>query len=253
MGLKGVADGCKLIESLHINWCRGISDAGLKAIFEALGSRLLRLHLGWSKATNLAISALSTHCPAIQELHLNTCREIDNESCTPLFLNARSLVSLRLTDVNIDDSSIQALCTAKDCVPLLELHLSDLEKLSDAGVVQFASKCSSLTKLNLSHCKQLSLASINALLSPQSHLTSLSLNYQDAVDDSILGGLSCGASLENVLIDGIKKVGDEGLQGLVNVCPKLKRLVAYNTGLTEAGIKAIYVNNPRLVFKPTPW
>ncbi|XP_041366646.1 SCF E3 ubiquitin ligase complex F-box protein grrA-like [Gigantopelta aegis] len=109
VGLQRIAEGCRQLRMLEVNFCPGISDPGIIAIAEHC-PYLSEIGLaGCLSVTDSAVISLATHCKRLRMVHLTECVQVTAASINILVSNCRwiRMLSLEtchyLCKLNFDD------------------------------------------------------------------------------------------------------------------------------------------------------
>ncbi|KAK9009418.1 hypothetical protein V6N11_035952 [Hibiscus sabdariffa] len=215
-----------------------LTDAGLTAVADGF-SKLEKLSLIWcSNFTSFGIMSLGRKCTFLKSLDLQGCYVGD-----------------------------QGLAVVGQCCKQLEdLNLRFCESLTDAGLVELATKCGkSLKSLGVAACARITDKSLEAVGSHCKSLETLSLDSEFISNKGILAiaegcpllkvlklqcinvtdralmavGVSC-LSLEMLALHSFQQFTDEGLRSIGKGCKKLKNLILSDCNfLGDRGLEAI--------------
>jgi len=160
------------IEELDLSMCGWLTDANLKKISEifpnlkklSLTSNTGITYLGWGELQNfLRLAALDisrcnqisdedfliilSSCKALLELGLEECRKLSEKAFFELAHKQSALVVLNLARSNVTDAALIEI--ASRCKDLISLNLSFCKSLTDRGVIQAVKYLFSLQSLKL--------------------------------------------------------------------------------------------------------
>ena len=145
--------------------------------------------------------------------HLSQSPDLRKLDFNSLKINRRSITSAGLSHI------------AKNCHIVRELLLRRCDQIQDYGLVQISQKCTQLAVLNLSGCDKLTnetLCAISELKYLQSIDISRNENYTD--DGVILLAQKTFASLRECCINHCKRLTDDSVYALTNLCKRLNIL-----------------------------
>ena len=156
---QSIAEHCTGLQSLSLNSCRDITDAGLIIISEHCPN-LKSLKVGdCGKITDVSIISMSNHCTGLQSLDLRWCRQITDASIISISTHCTRLQELDLERCEqIRDASIISIST--HCSGLQSLNLDNCDQITDASIISISIHCTGLQSFNLERCHQITDASI---------------------------------------------------------------------------------------------
>ncbi|XVF66346.1 hypothetical protein PTKIN_Ptkin10aG0027900 [Pterospermum kingtungense] len=215
-----------------------LTDAGLTAVGDGF-SKLENLSLIWcSNVTSLGIISLAQKCSFLKSLDLQGCY--------------------------VGDQGLAVV--GKCCKQLEDVNLRFCESLTDAGLVDLATRvgkslkslgvaaCARITDKSLeavgSHCKSLETLSLDsefirnqgilAIAQGCPLLKVLKLQCINVTDEALMGvGISC-LSLEMLALHSFQQFTDNGLRSVGKGCKKLKNLTLSDCYfLSDKGLEAI--------------
>jgi EIN3-binding F-box protein len=242
IGLCG-GSGLKLLKSLLITSCPGITDVSLEVVGKVCQDLKLCVLSQCQAVTDKGLEAFMQCCVCLDSLQLERCHSITNSGlsaalaqgkgslktlylsrcdglwkgekrCEELPLTGLSLKTLKVTDCK--SAGVEPIVTMGLCCPSLEnLDLSELTNLSDEAITSVVEGCGDhLVSLNLTNCTNITDAAIAAIAS------------------------HCG-DLERLTLDGCYHVGDNGLKMLAAECISLKELDLSETSITDSGLRSL--------------
>ncbi|POW19540.1 hypothetical protein PSHT_04571 [Puccinia striiformis] len=169
------------------------------------------------------------NCTRLERLTLSGCNAITDDSIIKILKNSKDLVALDLSDY----TGLQSL---KNCKALRRLKLKYCEKITDAALITVATSCPLLLEVDLVGCRLITDASLWMLWKHSSHLRELSLSGCTEISD---GGFPNPANC-NIGADGITKLTDISLDGIIKQMPRIRNLVlAKCVGLTDEALNSI--------------
>lgn len=194
ISFSALLNACKGLRRLEFNWCRELTDACLADLGTRLPS-LTHFISCWSKITVVSAMHIST-VSTLQDLHLYTCREWNDEGLIAVGKGCLNLRNVSLVDVaGISDAGLSTFLEMRGGA-LESLHLSDLDALTSASVREIEKRCPNLKRLRMSHFVQPEMANdadaFGGLLVGLKSLEELALSWmrENLVTDAALRALS---------------------------------------------------------------
>jgi len=231
-GMRALTTNAKALQELSLNWCHGVTDAAFEDI-HARCPDLQLLSLGWIQVSDKAC-AFVAQLSRLAVLDFRTLHEVTDAGVGAILEKCTQLRRVTLLDVGVLDSSLQRLAASAAAPQLIELHLSDLDSVTDKGLQALAAKVGpSLCKLNLSHLPSVRDQGVSELLSACTGLKALELNWLAHVGDASVNILSSGVfgKLATVVLDGLKHVTGPPLLAVVKTVSTLIRLEVYGSAM----------------------
>jgi EIN3-binding F-box protein len=218
LGLACIAKCCPGLKQVHLRKCAKVSDAGVKAFFEAaIMLESFQLEECNSVTLNGVLSALTVCGPKFKSLSLVKCLGV-KDIITPGMVQIPSCTSLRcLTVRNCPGFSDASLVMVGKICPMLDsIELSGLGDVTDHGLLPLINTCAGrLVNVNL--CK-------NANLTDMAVTSLVKAN---------------GSSLKFLNLDGCKKVTDKIVTEIVEMCIVLEELDLSRTVVSDFGVAAL--------------
>ena len=172
--LQFLAEGCKSIERLHLDYCdvggtewadviatawpalqeicltkTSCTDLNVSTIARRC-TQLTRIDVSLSEVGSIGINAIAAHCPCLQSLSLNECT-VDDSAIAALAAACPLLREISMRGIGeLTDACLHALCT--HCPSLQSIDISHCEQMTDAGLEIIAYHCSQLRCLDVSKC-----------------------------------------------------------------------------------------------------
>eukprot|EP00899_Mesostigma_viride_P007756 jgi/Mesvir1/16982/Mv12239-RA.1 len=159
-----------LIHTLKLQGCKGVSDAGLRAVAATCGGELRYLDVsGCHLITDAGVSAVAAGCVRLEHLNIGISEAVSDASMTAMAAHSRRLQHLNVRRIRISNAGIIAI--AKGCVglravdasvcrgglrqwpPTWVLHAYGCDALTDVSMVALASHCPRLKDVNVSGCE----------------------------------------------------------------------------------------------------
>lgn len=184
---------CQELTSLNLSHCKTISDSGLlhlNTLSKLCSLNMSELH----RVTDLAMTAVLKHWPALEDLSVEKCSSLTNLFLLELAKNQHYIRRLNLTFLtNITDDGILNMLSNNedDIVPsdenqspdggrkaLFELFLGKCNLLTDISVISLAHHCPQLVRIYLAGCRQISDVAIQSLCTHCHQLQVLSNTQQ---------------------------------------------------------------------------
>uniref|UniRef100_K3WKE1 Clu domain-containing protein n=1 Tax=Globisporangium ultimum (strain ATCC 200006 / CBS 805.95 / DAOM BR144) TaxID=431595 RepID=K3WKE1_GLOUD len=158
----------KMLRSITLSSCTGISDEGLVWMLEDMldhsrcGECLEHVDFSYcSQLSATAIRALVVQCPNLTSLNLSGCVHLTDENLVDIINACEKLV--RLEAGFCRELSDAVLSSIAKQLSLEELNLSRCVKITDGGMLEIAAQFTVLKKLNVSACKKLTRTTLEAL------------------------------------------------------------------------------------------
>ncbi|KAK6151774.1 hypothetical protein DH2020_014409 [Rehmannia glutinosa] len=217
LSLEAVGKGCPNLKQMCLRKCCFVSDNGLVA-FAKTASSLESLQLEeCNRITQIGtLTALSSCISKVKSVSLVKCMGIKDLSTEfPMLSPCESLRCLSIRSCPGFGSTSLAM-VGKLCPQLHHLDLSGLCGITDVGLLPLLECCQTgLSKVNLSDCVNLT--------------------------DKIVLALARlhGATLELLNLDGCHKITDVSLAALADSCPLLNDLDVSKCSITDAGVAAL--------------
>uniref|UniRef100_A0A1D1XK87 F-box protein At3g58530 n=1 Tax=Anthurium amnicola TaxID=1678845 RepID=A0A1D1XK87_9ARAE len=206
------------LESLNLNGCQKVSDAGIEAVTYACPN-LKAFSIYWNvRITDSSIKHLVKGCKKITTLNLSGCKNISDQSLYLIADNYTALDKLNLTRcIKLTDAGLQQ--TLLNCLCLRSLNLYALSSFTDNAYKKL-SFLKHLRFLDLCGAQNLTdegLSSISAC----KDLVYLNLTWCVRVSDVGMLAVAEGCrSLELLSLFGIVGVTDKCLEALSNFCSR---------------------------------
>uniref|UniRef100_F6PPU7 F-box/LRR-repeat protein 15-like leucin rich repeat domain-containing protein n=2 Tax=Ornithorhynchus anatinus TaxID=9258 RepID=F6PPU7_ORNAN len=183
------------LKSLHMAWCKEITDWGLLGLLEYSSSKIQDqkrepLLEPWPSpnlsaeseeaSTSQGVCYTSISClRVLQELDLTACCKLTNTSLT-MVIKFPQLRKLTLSMIpQLTDAALVAI--AQGCPALEQLTLRHCRQLSDAGWIEAAGFLPRLHCLNISGCSQLTEKTLSALSSSCRQLKVLDVSLCEGI------------------------------------------------------------------------
>ncbi|KAK7357927.1 hypothetical protein VNO80_17224 [Phaseolus coccineus] len=214
-GMKAIGEGLSL-QSLDVSYCRKLTDKGLSAVAKGC-SDLRILHMaGCRFVTDGVLEALSKNCRSLEELGLQGCTSITDNG---LIYLASGCQRIRFLDINkcsnVSDVGVSSICRAFSS-SLKTLKLLDCYKIGDETILSLADCCGNLETLIIGGCRDVSAEAIKSLAT------------------------ACGSSLKNLRMDWCLNISDSSLSCVLSQCRNLEALdIGCCEELTDASFQFI--------------
>lgn len=216
VSLEAIGNGSKSLKQICIRKCSFISDDGLAA-FSKAARTLESLHLEECNRITISgvINSLTNNESNLKSLVLVKCSGIKDTTLQfPLLSHSSSLRWLSIRSC----TGFGAACldlVGRLCPQLQQLDLVRLYGLTDAVLLPLLESCEGLVKVNLSGCLNLTDESILALA--RLH----------------------GATLQVVNLDGCRKITDQSLVAIADNLLDLNELDVSNCAVSDGGLVAL--------------
>lgn len=242
--LGKVAKYCRRLESLFIQYCVFITDAGAQALaVEVNHDTLTSLDLsGCVLLSDHSVIALGQLCRKLRRLNLKAVNRVTEEGASSVTRNCWDLEYLCFEDMyNLMDSAFvfdfsvdgRRAVEANMLGRLTDINLHDCNKLTDTAVNHIMKRADRITSLNLSGCCLLTDVACSFIVEdPLAHarrgasLVSLNLGYCFNITDQGVSHLVASLSaLRYVNLGGCVQLTDAGVLTLVSTCTRLQEIV----------------------------
>ncbi|KZV18880.1 Ein3-binding f-box protein 4 [Dorcoceras hygrometricum] len=242
--VMGNALGLRMLSTLMVTSCRGITDLSL----EALGKGCPNLkHASIRKCcfvSDHGIVAFSKAARLLENLVLEECNRITKIG----FLNAISGSYSKLKSVSlvkcmgIKDFDHMDFPTFSPCQYLRSLSIRSCPGFGSGSLAVVGKICPKLHNLDLSGLSGITDSCLIPLLeSCGSGLSKVNLSGCSSLSDELVLALARlhGGMLELVNLDGCKKITDASLVALADSCPLLNELDVSRCTITDSGVAAL--------------
>lgn len=222
--LKVIAQHCRNLELLNINWCTNCDNKGLIRIIQ--------------------------NCPNLTDLRASEVRGLDDEQLALELFNRNNLDRLILagcdsmTDQAFEimihgvDPQIDVL-TDRPMVPprrWRHLDVSECRQLTDRGIGALAHQVPFMEGLKLCKIPGLTDNALDKLMLTMTKLTHLEIEELEQVTNQVLTSLAkspAAKMLEHLSISYCEQIGDVGVLPILKSCPELKSLCLDNTRISD--------------------
>ena len=134
-----------VLEELNLEYCKNLTNAGLKALLNKAGKTLKILNLGGTRVSFSEIGPLINTLPVLQVLDLSGCPQLLDDVVISILNQAgKTLKILNLGYSGVSFSNMESqTCTLPS---MEELHM-DYSNLTDAGLMAFLNKAGKTMKI----------------------------------------------------------------------------------------------------------
>jgi hypothetical protein len=210
IGLAYFVKNCPGLVNINLSECSVISDNGFLAIAETCQSlKVIELPKCYG-LSNFAVQQL-LRLPLLLSINIGGCREVTDQAFAGF--NCPTIERLNLNNIGrLTDAVLIALAEGSPR-SLKELEVCG-SQITDLGIVRLVSKCSTIVKLNLRGCKQVSDAGLGFLSDRCSALQYIDLSRcSRRVTEGGILSLSEGCpTLKFVAISGMNWITDEFIE-----------------------------------------
>lgn len=239
-----LAKHCRRLESLYLQYCVFVTDAGVQALaVEVNHDTLTSLDLsGCALLSDHSMVALGQLCRKLRWLNLKAVNRVTEEGASSITHNCWDLEYLCFEDMyNLTDNAFvfdfsvdgRRAVEAHMLGCLTNVNLHDCNKLTDIAVDHIMKRANQISSLNLSGCCHLTDAACSFIVrDPVAHvrrgesLTSLNLGYCFNITDKGVAHLVASLGiLRYVNLGGCVQLTDEGVLTLVSTCTRLQNIV----------------------------
>ena len=224
--LQSIAEHCTGLQSLSLNYCWEITEAGLIAISEhCTGLQSLNLN-DCEQITDASIISMSTHCTGLEKLHLDDCHHITDGSIISISTHCTGLQSLNLYGcIQITDTSIISIST--HCTELKSLHLYGCHQITDASIILISTYCTGLQSLDLYCCHMITDASIIPISENCTGLKRLLVSFTKVTDASLIAIAKNCTGLEYLYTSGCDGLSGDELRHLFESVSELRAILLF--------------------------
>jgi len=177
-------------------------------------------------SNNSNISVIAEHCPKLQLLSFERCKNINDTELIAISKHCPSLTTLNTVGCSkLTDSSIISIST--HCKELQRVDVFGCTKITDASIISISQHCPRLESLRVCSCICLTDASIISLSTHCVRLKKLDLWGCDSLTNASIISISNNCSiLQDLLIEFCSKLTDDCLIAIVKNCNSLQLLHA---------------------------
>jgi len=219
-----------------------VDDQRLPFFLDAHPTKELDL-CGCDRITDASITHhISKRYTNLQGINLSFCINISHEGIKALVQQCTGLLTISLSNTNIND---QALLNIASALPNLKsLSLAGCQHISDVGLQKLLSKSSDhLLHLDISHCKTLTNTTIKAIAS-LSQLLHLDMSWcSDTITESAIQKIAKGCHKLQYLGVADSKISDSVIQKLLSGCKIGTLDVSFCIGLFQSEKTVKHLSN----------
>jgi len=134
--VESVKSRLSLLEVLNMQMCSNVSESGVIALLNKIGTTLKSLDLSWTEVTFSELGSLTTDLPVLECLKLRSCKNLIHSGAIDLLnKTGTTLKFLSLSSSKVSSSELESLTTH---FPVMEtLHLDYCPNLTDSGAMKF--------------------------------------------------------------------------------------------------------------------
>ncbi|KAJ0986758.1 hypothetical protein J5N97_005114 [Dioscorea zingiberensis] len=235
-GINSIIQGCTLLEELSISKFSRFSDA-------INGSKSLRtvslryIHGG------RALLPLISQSPALQSLRIINCSGSWDKHLEEASVRANGLIDVLLEAIDVSDRALRALSAQ---VSLETLWLADTHRCTDEGVTAVVERCKKLKEIGIRKLRKVGEKSLVAIARRCVNLKLLALARVSLTGRSLILVAENCYSLESLLINGGKRIGDAEMVCVISKCSGLRWLFIRGCPISDVLVEAIAQGCPRL-------
>ncbi|KAG0619574.1 hypothetical protein M758_4G149000 [Ceratodon purpureus] len=235
--------GLKLLKSLLITSCPGITDVSLEVVGKVCQDLKLCVLSQCQAVTDKGLEAFMQCCLCLDSLQLEKCHSITNSGLlTALAQGKGNLKTLSLSKCDgLWKGEKRSEELPLTCFSLKTLNVTDCKGAGVEPIVTMGLCCPSLENLDFSELTNLSDEAITSVVEGcGDHLVCLNLTNCINITDAALAAIASHCEdLERLTLDGCYHVGDNGLKMLAAECISLKELDLSGTSITDSGLRSL--------------
>ena len=229
-GLIFIGWGLKKLKRLNLRSCRQLTDHGI-AHLAGIAQHPLSLSLPTKPNQEHSQQERSS----IEELCLQDCQKLTDESLNHLSQGLKSLKSLNLSFcVSITDTGLKSLSRLDS---LRSVNLRSCDNVSDIGISFLAEENSGIENLDVSFCANVTNMGLKHISTGFVKLKCLSMTTCSINDEGLKKMSKNLVNLEELNIGQCVSITDEGLKSIYENMKGLKILDLY--GCTKVSSKAV--------------
>ena len=238
---------CIRLERLSLVGCSAITDEALEIVFLACPNLATINLTGVMNVTDKAITALARTCERLQKINLGGCRAITPEGVFALANHCKLLRLVNLSYIEaINDEAVSAL--AQSCPDLVEIDLSGCRHVTDLGVRDLWIHSKYMREMRLARCSNLTDAAFPSPIKeiiPPSGVNPFAQPTQPPPKDDPEDLLPLVLNrpfdrLRMLDLTSCVRITDEGIEGIVSNCPKIRNLVVARCSLlSDAAVESV--------------
>jgi hypothetical protein len=235
---------CRLLETMSIHHEEPILTDTFFSQLAVCCPLLKELDVAHAHVSHVGLDALAAHCGNLHTLSFDSgVIDTDARSSTTVF---PALLTLVIYDVEIDDASLDALL--QRCPAVTELILTNLQDVTEAGLVAAAARCPLVRSLVFStETSSVTDAVLRSVADNFSHLRSFAAGgCNDATEAGLCAVIKSHPQLEKLDVSFNFNVSDVLLGDLVDHCHNLRTVDLSGCGITDAGVIALLQGCPHL-------
>lgn len=218
VGINWLATGCLAITRLELVKCHEITDIGLRSMAENL-SQLTRLKLfGCQRVTDLGIRHLGRGCPHLETLEVQNLIHLSD---------GPKVSSMHEPHASTFKSSTGLASIALGCRRLHTLNLTNCLRLKDFGVELVGKCCVNLKILHLRGCSNMTTKGLLGLVHYSQELVHLDVQDTAGVNDHVLHMISqskISQTLATLNLKNAVEISNHGIKRIAHSCGNLTDL-----------------------------
>lgn len=222
--MQRISTSCKNLEVLDLAGCSKITNASLMSISHLKHLRKLNLR-SCRQISDRGIEHLCClYCQqsevAIEELCLQDCQKLTDESLKHISVGLRNLRKINLSFcISVTDTGMKSLAR----LPALNhLNVTSCDNVSDIGIGYLAESAHKLKELDVSFCANITDASLRHIATGIQSLNSLAMTTCTITDDGLIRISKTLTHLETLNISQCVAITDSGI---LSLCENMTNLI----------------------------
>ncbi|KAM0941765.1 putative F-box domain, leucine-rich repeat domain superfamily, F-box-like domain superfamily [Dioscorea sansibarensis] len=235
-GINSIIQHCSLLQDLSLSKFSRFSSP-------INGSKSLKIISLRYLYGGRALLPLISQSPNLKSLRIINCSGTWDKHLEEASLHANKIMDVLLEAIDVSDRGLRALSMQ---VNLETLWLADTHRCTDEGVISVIEKCKELKEIGIRKLKKVGEKSLVAIARKCVNLKLLALARVAVTGRSlVLVAQSC-CSLESLLINGGKRIGDGEMMCVLAKCLGLRWLFIRGCPISDVLLDAIGKGCPKL-------